>query len=215
VQLRRGVPGRSEALVAVSSSAFNDDMDSDVSRKEPEPSFADLMTAVAVGRDRVAFAKLFGYFAPRIKAYVRCLGVADHKAEDVVQEVMLTVWHRASLYDAAQASVGTWIFTIARNKRIDEFRRERRPQIDLEDPMLVRDPEPTADETWLQAQAERRLKRAVQALPEEQALVLRKNFFEDKPHGVIAEELNLPLGTVKSRARLALAKLREALRDLD
>jgi RNA polymerase sigma-70 factor (ECF subfamily) len=190
-------------------------MDSDPSRREPDPSFADLMTAVAVGRDRVAFAQLFGHFAPRIKAYVRCLGVADHKAEDMVQEVMLTVWRRAGLYDAAQASVSTWIFTIARNKRIDEFRRERRPQIDLEDPMLVRDPEPTSDEMWWQAQAERRLRRAVEALPEEQALVLRKNFFEDKPHGVIADELNLPLGTVKSRVRLALAKLRDALRDPD
>ena len=213
--LRSGVPARSEALVALSSPAFNDGMDRDPSRHDPEPSFADLMTAVAVGRDRVAFAKLFGYFAPRIKAYVRRLGVADHKAEDVVQEVMLTVWHRASLYDASQASVGTWIFTIARNKRIDQFRREGRPQIDLEDPMLVRDPEPTADEAWLRVDAERRLRQAVETLPDEQALVLRKNFFEDKPHGVIADELNLPLGTVKSRVRLALAKLRDALRDLD
>ena len=190
-----------------------DDMDSDPSR-EPEPSFADLMTAVAVGRDRVAFAQLFGYFAPRIKAYVRCLGVDDDKAEDLVQEVMLTVWRRARLYDASKASVSTWIFTISRNKRIDEFRRERRPQIDLEDPMLVREAEPTID-AWLQADAEQRLRRAVETLPEEQALVLRKNFFEDKPHGVIADELSLPLGTVKSRARLALAKLRAALRDLD
>ena len=103
-----------------------DDMDSDPSR-EPEPSFADLITAVAVGRDRVAFAQLFGYFAPRIKAYVRCSGVDDHRAEDLVQEVMLTVWRRARLYDASKASVSTWIFTISRNKRIDEFRRERRP----------------------------------------------------------------------------------------
>jgi RNA polymerase sigma-70 factor (ECF subfamily) len=133
----------------------------------------------------------------------------------MVQEVMLTVWDRASLYDASQASVGTWIFTIARNKRIDEFRRERRPQIDLEDPMLVRDPEPSADEAWSKVETERRLRRAVGTLPEEQAVVLRKNFFEDKPHGVIADELNLPLGTVKSRVRLALAKLRDALRDLD
>lgn len=109
------------------------------------------MTAVAIGRDRVAFASLFGYFAPRIKAYVRCLGAADHTAEDLVQEVTLTVWRRAPLYDPSQASVGTWIFRIARNKRIDEFRRERRPQLDLEDPMLVRDPEPTVDETWSRA----------------------------------------------------------------
>jgi RNA polymerase sigma-70 factor, ECF subfamily len=157
-QQHAGVPTWAQALVALSSRAFNDDMDRDTSRNEPEPSFADLMTAVAVGRDRAAFAQLFGHFAPRIKAYVRCLGIAEHKAEDVMQEVMLTVWRRASLYDASQAPVGTWIFTIARNKRIDEFRRERRPEIDLEDPILVRDPEPTAEQAWLQAEAERRLR---------------------------------------------------------
>lgn len=92
MQRQTGVPARSEALVAVSSRAFNDNMDSETSRKDPEPSFADLATAVAVGRDRVAFAELFGHFGPRINAYVKCLGVADHKAEDMMQEVMLTVW---------------------------------------------------------------------------------------------------------------------------
>jgi RNA polymerase sigma factor (sigma-70 family) len=192
---------------------FNHDMDSDTRRTEAEPTLADLIAAVAISQDRVAYGKLFEHFAPRIKAYFRCVGIADHKAEDMVQDVMLTVWRRAGLYDARQASVGTWIFTIARNKRIDDYRRERRPQIDPQDPTLVGGPEPAADEDWSTREAELRLRRAVKELPEEQALVLRKNFFEEKSHGMIAEELNLPLGTVKSRARLALAKLREALRD--
>jgi RNA polymerase sigma-70 factor (ECF subfamily) len=175
---------------------------------------ADLLGAVAEQRDRAAFARLFGHFAPRVKAYMRRLGAQDQKAEDLAQEVMLTVWRRACLYDGGRASVSTWIFTIARNKRIDDLRRERRPEIDPHDPALVADPQDRADELVVQQDQARRLRDAVGALPEHQALVLRKNFFEDKPHGVIAQELDLPLGTVKSRVRLALAKLRQALEEL-
>jgi RNA polymerase sigma-70 factor (ECF subfamily) len=180
-----------------------------------EPSLADLLAAVAERRDRYAFATLFSHFAPRLKAYMRRLGLEDARAEELAQEVMLIVWRRATLYDPALASASTWIFTIARNKRIDELRRERRPEIDPDDPALVQDTAPAADLLVSQDQTGRRLRAAVAALPEEQAEVLRKNFFEDKPHGVIAAELALPLGTVKSRLRLALAKLRQALGRLD
>jgi RNA polymerase sigma factor (sigma-70 family) len=176
---------------------------------------AELLSAVAERQDRLAFARLFGHFAPRIKAYVRRLGVAEERAEDLVQEVMLTVWRRAGLYDRRQASVGTWVFTIARNKRIDEVRRERRPEVDPEDPALLRAADVPADQTVLRAQSERRLQAAVSGLPDEQAAVLRMSFFEDKPHSIIAGELDLPLGTVKSRLRLALGKLRDALEDMD
>jgi RNA polymerase sigma-70 factor (ECF subfamily) len=182
---------------------------------EGEPPLADLLAAVAERQDRRAFATLFGHFAPRLKAYMRRLGLPEARAEDLVQEVMLIVWRRAALYDRAQASVSTWIFTIARTRRIDELRRERRPEIDPDDPALVRDDTPAADLLVSQAQVSRRLRAAVETLPEEQAEVLRRNFFEDKPHGDIAAELALPLGTVKSRLRLALAKLREAMRGLD
>jgi RNA polymerase sigma factor (sigma-70 family) len=174
---------------------------------------ADLLAAVAEKQDRAAFARLFDHFAPRVKAYLRQLGAADQKAEDIVQEVMITVWRRACLYGARRASVGTWIFTIARNKRIDHLRRERRPEIDPHDPALVADPQDGTDDVVIWEEQARRVRAAVGALPEEQALVLRKNFFEDKPHGVIAQELHLPLGTVKSRSRLALAKLRRVLGD--
>ena len=98
------------------------------------PPFAELVAAVAERQDRAAFAALFGHFAPRLKAYIRRLGTEDARAEELAQEVMLIVWRRAVLYDPAQASVSTWIFTIARNRRIDDLRRERRPEIDPDDP---------------------------------------------------------------------------------
>jgi RNA polymerase sigma factor (sigma-70 family) len=193
---------------------FNVRMAMEPAKADPDPMLADLLDAVARRQDRAAFARLFEHFAPRLKAYVRRLGAPEQKAEDIVQEVMITVWRRAGLYDARHASVGTWIFTIARNKRIDDLRRERHPEIDASDPALVADPQDPADELVIWQEQARRLRDAVGALPEEQALVLRKNFFEDKPHGVIAQELDLPLGTVKSRARLALAKLRQVLGDI-
>jgi RNA polymerase sigma factor (sigma-70 family) len=183
--------------------------------QEGDAPLADLLAAVAERQDRGAFATLFAHFAPRLKAYMRRLGLQEARAEDLVQEVMLIVWRRATLYDRAQASVSTWIFTIARNRRIDDLRRERRPEIDPDDPALVRDEIPAADLLVSRAQIGQRLRAAVEELPLEQAEVLRKNFFEDKPHGAIADELGLPLGTVKSRLRLALTKLRDTLRGLE
>jgi RNA polymerase sigma factor (sigma-70 family) len=201
-------------LAGIQAAHFNRRMAIKPAKADPDPMFADLLAAVAARQDRAAFARLFAHFAPRVKAYVRRLGAPDQKAEDIVQEVMLTVWRRAGLYDATQASVGTWIFTIARNKRIDDLRRERHPEFDPDDPALVAGPEAPADDVVVWEDQARRLRAAVVALPEEQALVLHMNFFEDKPHGVIAKELDLPLGTVKSRARLALAKLRQVLGDI-
>jgi RNA polymerase sigma factor (sigma-70 family) len=201
-------------LVGMRLPPFNARMALEPAKADRDPKLADLLAAVAGKQDRAAFAQLFTYFAPRIKAYVRRLGAPDQKAEDIVQEVMITVWRRASLYDATQASVGTWIFTIARNKRIDDLRRERHPEIDPNDPSLVADAADSADELVMWQDQARRLHDAISALPEEQALILRKNFFEHKAHGVIARELDLPLGTVKSRARLALAKLRQVVGDI-
>ena len=114
-------------------------------------------------------------------------------------------------YDRSKAGVSTWVFTIARNKRIDALRRERRPELDPDDPMLVHDGEPSAERVVEAAQDERRLKSAMQDLPEEQATLIRLSYYEDMPHSQIADHLGLPLGTVKSRARLALGKLRRHL----
>lgn len=171
---------------------------------------------VAVGRyqDRAAFAALFQYYAPRVKSFMRQLGTDDGMAEELAQEALMAVWRKAPLFDPAKAGAGTWIFTIARNLRIDMLRQQRHPEIDSDDAALVPDPAPGADDVMATAEQEGRVRLAMAALPPEQATVVRLSFFEDAPHAEIAVRLNLPLGTVKSRLRLAMARIRQALGDL-
>ena len=178
-------------------------------------SLVDLMLAVAGRQDRAAFAKLFDHFAPRVLSYMRRLGAETAAAEDLVQDVMLTVWRRAGQFDPAKAGVSTWIFTIARNRRIDIIRRERRPEPDPNDPALVPDGDPAADVAVEQEQHAVRLRAALTELPADQAQILQLAYFEDLSHSVIAEKLGLPLGTVKSRVRLAVSKLKSTLAELN
>ncbi|MGF7173295.1 RNA polymerase sigma-70 factor (ECF subfamily) [Azospirillum doebereinerae] len=177
------------------------------------PNLEDLLVAVGRGRDRLAFGTLFAHFAPRLKTYLRRLGCESGAAEELVQEVMLLVWRRAETYDPVQASASTWVFTIARNKRIDTLRREQRPEIDPNDPALVPEPDEAADRRLEARQSNDRLCAALKDLPPEQAELLRMAYFEDKPHSVISAEHGIPLGTVKSRLRLAMERLRRVLRD--
>ena len=174
---------------------------------------AALVEAVARGRDRAAFAELFRHFAPRVKSYLLRQGADDGTAEEVMQEALLMVWRRAETYDRRQATVSTWLFTIARNKRIDRIRREKRPEFDPTDPLLVPEPEAPPDQAHDAGQAEDRLRAALATLPPEQAELVRTAFFQDLSHRDIATARNLPLGTVKSRIRLALEKLRKALEE--
>ncbi len=176
-------------------------------------SLDDLVVDVAQRRDRRAFALLFEHFAPRLKAYLARSGTDQATAEELVQDVMLTLWRRADQFDRAQASAGTWIYTIARNRRIDLLRRERRPEIDPSDPLLTPAPDPAADDALLAGEREQRLRAALGQLPREQSDLLRMAFFDDKPHSVIAAETRLPLGTVKSRLRLAMVRLRKVLKE--
>jgi RNA polymerase sigma-70 factor (ECF subfamily) len=132
-------------------------------------------------------------------------------AEDLAQEAMLTVWRKANQFDPGKAAAATWAFTIARNLRIDALRREKRPEIDTDDPALVPDDAPLVDDQMARAQEDARVREALTSLPREQVEVVEMSFFADKPHSVIASELGLPLGTVKSRLRLAMARLRTAL----
>jgi len=174
------------------------------------------MAAIALNRDKQSFGELFDHFAPRVKSYLRRLGASDVLAEDLMQEVMLTVWRRAGLFDRAKAGVGTWVFTIARNKRIDALRREKRLEVDMGDPATEPEPEdgtPGPDEQVGAGELAEILRQAIKGLPPEQAELLNMAFYDDKSHSMIAEEMNLPLGTVKSRLRLALQKLRPGLED--
>lgn len=170
----------------------------------------DLLKGLGVNRDREVFARLFAYYAPRIKAYLMRQGVEAVAAEELAQEAMLTVWQKAALFDAAKASASTWIFTIVRNLKIDALRKHR-AAFDPNDPYFVPDPVPPPDREHDAAQTQDRLRAAMDGLPGEQATVVRLAFFEDKPHSEIADELALPLGTVKSRLRLALRRLASLL----
>ena len=170
-----------------------------------------LLVRVAQAQDRGAFQSLFLHFAPRIKSYLLRTGASSHQAEELAQEAMLMVWRKAALFDPARASAATWIFTIARNLRIDLVRRERHPGFDPADPTLLPQEEGPADagmEAYQDAQA---VQAALAELPPEQADVIALFFYGDKPHSEIAAELDIPLGTVKSRLRLAMARLRQRL----
>ncbi len=177
------------------------------------PDLSALIVAIAERGDREAFAELFNHFAPRVKSYLLRLGARSETAEELAQEALLTVWRRAAAFDPHRAAASTWIFTIARNLRIDLLRREGR-RAPMEDPSDA-PPDPTPPDRALSAlQDEGRIAAALASLPAEQAQVIRLAFFSDKPHSEIAADLSLPLGTVKSRLRLAMARLRSLLGEI-
>ncbi|MDT6941025.1 sigma-70 family RNA polymerase sigma factor [Brucella pseudogrignonensis] len=178
---------------------------------ENQPSLEELMLAVSSRRDVDAFEVIFKHFAPRIKAYMAKLSADTQTAEELMQETMITVWNKADQFDFAKGALSTWIFTIARNQRIDAVRRERRPEFDPTDPAFVPDEEQPADMKLSKQQSASQLRAAMAALPTEQCALLELAYFEESSHSAIAKKLNLPLGTVKSRLRLAFSKLRAAL----
>ena len=173
------------------------------------------MRAVAETSDRPAFAALFRHFAPRIKGFLARAGADDALAEEIAQETMVTLWRRASSFDSTRAQVSTWLYTIARNLRIDHHRRLAGGAADVPDDWDAEQQPADAHlspEALLQAaQRERGVQRALAELPAEQAKVLRLSFFDEQPHARIARDLGIPLGTVKSRIRLAVTRLRRIL----
>jgi RNA polymerase sigma-70 factor (ECF subfamily) len=180
-----------------------------------------LIVAIARSHDRAAFAALFRHFAPRLKSFLHSLGTTGQTEDDLVQEVMLTVWRRAPQFAPERGNAASWIFTIARNTFVSKVRRQRRPEPLPDDPAFVpddafranapRDPESSA----AHAEAAQRLLVAMSSLPREQADVLRGAYFGGRTLGEIAAEQKVPLGTVKTRARLALERLRELFSTLE
>lgn len=177
---------------------------------DPE-AFNALVERVAASHDRVAFAALFDHFAPRINAYLLRLGMDNGSAEELTQEVMVTLWRKAHLFDRTKSSVATWLFRIARNRRIDALRRDKASALDPEDPMLQPAGADDAEEGIDAARREERVRAAMATLPAEQVELVRQAFFGGLSHSEIAERTGLPLGTVKSRIRLAFTRLRRAL----
>ena len=172
-------------------------------------SWEELMLMVSTNQDRSAFKHLLNHFAPRIKSFLMKAGADPTMAEECSQEAMATVWNKAKLFDPARASASTWIFTIARNKRIDAIRKIRRPEPDeLTWPDGMEDAQEDALELKQQSEI---LADAIQNLPEKQRQLVEKAFFKELSHSEIALETGLPLGTIKSRIRLALERLRHAM----
>ena len=173
--------------------------------------FADLVMAVATKRDRTAFARLFDFYAPRVYAYLLRLRLEPGVADELTQDVMTTLWQKAELFDRTKSSVGTWLFRIAHNRRIDVHRRSREDAVPEPRPTDTPDPSPAPDDSLDMSQREASIRAALRLLPEEQLDLIRLAFFEGLSHGDIASQTGLPLGTVKSRLRLAFSRLRQAL----
>lgn len=174
-----------------------------------------LLARVGARGDRAAFERLFAHFAPRLKAFLMKVGAAADQAEDLAQEAMVKVWRKAALYDPAKASAATWIYTIARNVRIDALRRQAKPDLDPNEPAMIPDAEPQADVTVERRERDAAIVRVFEKLPPNQREVVALHFYEDEPHSAIAERLNIPLGTVKSRLRLAFARIRREMEEFE
>lgn len=170
------------------------------------------MIAVRDHRDRNAFGHLYDYFAPRLKGFIMNSGATNHQAEEIVQDVLLTIWRKASMFDPHRAQVSAWIFQIARNRQIDIARKENRPM-----PEALREaPETEQDMNQILGleQEAAQLKLALTKLKPEQRDLIEKAFLGDLTHQEISVETGLPLGTIKSRIRLGLERLRHDLKDL-
>lgn len=181
---------------------------------------AALLAEVAVQRSRRAFSELFKHFAPRLQSFATRQFGNEQTAMDLVQETMTNVWHKAHLFSPEKGSPTTWIFTIARNIRFDILRKSKKNQNDisaeelwpvLSEEMSDSDEEFAIDQTILLQE----ITSYYSQLPDAQREVIVSIYIEGKSQQEVSDELGIPLGTVKSRTRLALQKLRELITDHD
>ncbi len=175
-----------------------------------DPDWGACIQKIRTARDQAAFVELFQHFAPRVKSFLLRSGASETLAEECTQEVMATVWRKAQLFDPARASVSTWIFTIARNRKIDALRKQRRPE--PEDLPWGPEAEPDQADAIALRQETNKLGKAIAALPPKQRDLIERAYFGDMTHSEIAEQTGLPLGTIKSRIRLALDRLRHEMK---
>jgi RNA polymerase sigma factor (sigma-70 family) len=179
-------------------------------KKEALIDWSDLLSILALQRDKALYIQIYQHFAPKIKAYIIRLGMVDTTAEELMQETMLSVWHKAHLYDASKAVASTWIFRLARNKSIDWMRKQKYPEYSLQD----WDEEPDeSNDTGEQLITSDRMAKIITQLPEKQGQVIYMSFYEGRSHAEIAGRLGVPLGSVKSRIRLASQKIKMIWKD--
>jgi len=172
---------------------------------------AELARRIALHRDRAAFERLFDHFAPRLNGYLQRLGADPATAEEIAQDAMATLWRKATLFDPAKSSLSTWLFRVARNRRIDGLRRVRSEVLDESEPVLQPGAAPDPLALLAVQSRDEAVRAALGALPEEQLHLVRLAFFDALTHSEIAARTGLPLGTVKSRLRLAFTRLRREL----
>lgn len=173
-------------------------------KKKDRDAWSDLLASLSETRSKVDFSRLYEHFAPRVKAYIIRFGMPVAAAEELTQESMLAVWRKAHLYTRSKASASTWIFTLARNQCIDRLRREKAVEYELPEEEIDPDQRHYGEHAVL----EERMSGAISKLPEAQAQVLYLSYYEGKSHSEISEQLGIPLGSVKSRLRLAFSKLK-------
>ena len=181
------------------------------SGNKEKPDFSVLLTNIGQNQDKASFADIFQHFAPRIKSYMMKLGCVDEMAEELAQQTLLQVWRKAQLFDPEKAAASTWIFRIARNIRIDVLRKQKHFfDVDF-DLATIECEQEDAEVKINREQKNQRVILALTDLPLDQARIIRMSFYDGLSHSEIAKQLEIPLGTVKSRIRLAFSRLRDSV----